>query len=162
MANSLGEALDRWGAFLLQPRATLASLAPDAGRHDGWWLGMLYVLGSQLVPLGQALKSASVMMNGSAMLSLASQFGRILLPPMLLILAVEFMLGNARAYRSSLFLLPLVLCGAAANLARHAGVGVIADSTPIFVAGAWALFLAMSSRSAIAPISGESESEASS
>ena len=43
-------ALERWGGFLIHPRATLSRLSPGEGRHDWWWLALLFVLGSQLAP----------------------------------------------------------------------------------------------------------------
>ena len=94
---------------MLRPQQTVASLPPEEGRRDGWWLGLLYVLGSQMVPAGQAIKSVTVMMNGSAFVTLFSQAGRILLPPILLMLVVEFLVGPSKSYRGALFLLPMII-----------------------------------------------------
>lgn len=149
MPESLSLLLSRWGGLLLAPRATVARLAPSEGQRDGLWLGLLYVLGCQLISVGQAVKSLVVSANGGTLMILASQLGRILLPPLLLSLAVEFLLGPAKAHRRGIYLLPLVICGTAANLVRQWGYPTNDELTPLLVGAVWAVALVFFTRASV-------------
>lgn len=112
-------AITRWGGILVRPRATLARLGPREGRFDGWWLGGLFVLGSQLEHIAetfaryQAFRSFWLLVNGLAL---------ALLTPLLVGLLVEGLVGAARSRYRHLPLVALVLVATAANLLRQQGV----------------------------------------
>jgi hypothetical protein len=144
----------------LHPRETTASLAPEEGARDGLWLGILYVLGSQLISVGQAAKSLMVTSSNGALMMLASQAGRILLPPLVLSLVVEFLLGPSKAHRRGLFLMPLVICATAANLIRQFGVAHNDELTPLLVGAVWAIGLVFLTRAAIPSVEGQGEAAA--
>ena len=149
MGALVSRVLERWGSFLVMPQSTVASLPPQDGRHDGFWIGLLYVMGSQLISVGQSIKSVLVIGNLSAVATLGAQLGRILLPPILLLLLIEFMVGPKRSYRSGLFLLPLVVCATAANLMRQMGHPVQSELMPLLLGGVWAMVLVFVSRKEI-------------
>lgn len=151
LAVGIRSALERWGAFLLRPRATVAALGRGEGAFDGLWLGLAYVFGSQLIALGQAVKALSITMDASGALTMVGAMGRMVLPPILLSLAVEMVLGRDRAYRRGVFLAPLVLVCTAANLSRQFGYAPWSEFAPAFVGGVWALALVFWTRGQIPP-----------
>ena len=51
MIEDVRAALRRWGGMLVAPRATVAVLPDDEGQRDGWWLVLLWVATSGLVPV---------------------------------------------------------------------------------------------------------------
>jgi hypothetical protein len=112
-------AMQRWGGILIQPRATLETLGPEQGRHDWWLLAGLFVLGSQVQHLTeavarfQAFRSVLVLVNALAI---------SLLTPLLVGLLVEGLVGGARNRYRHLPLVALVAVTVVANLLRQQGV----------------------------------------
>lgn len=117
--SSFLAAMQRWGGILIQPRATLASLPAEQGRHDWWLLAGLFVLGSQVQHLTeavarfQAFRSVLVLVNALAI---------SLLTPLLVGLLVEGLVGGARSRYRHLPLVALVAVTVVANLLRQQGV----------------------------------------
>jgi hypothetical protein len=112
-------AIQRWGGILIQPRATLAALGQHEGRHDWWLLAGLFVLGSQVQHLTeavarfQAFRSVLVLVNALAI---------SLLTPLLVGLLVEGLVGGSRSRYRHLPLVALVVVTVVANLLRQQGV----------------------------------------
>lgn len=102
-------ALARYGGILVRPRATVAALDPREGRWDEWVLTLLYVAGSQVGRVAEALASVAAVGFSNGALVLASVVGRAVLPPILVSVLVDSLLGRARGYRRGLFIAPLVL-----------------------------------------------------
>ena len=138
----------------MRPRSTLAALSPRAGLMDGLWLGIAYVLGSQLVPVGQALKSLTVTMDGSGAMVMLGSMGRIALPPIFTSLALDLVLGNARAYRGGIFMLPLVVVATASNLAVALGWARTDDLGPLVLGFALSVAYGVWARRAVHPDDG--------
>jgi hypothetical protein len=117
--SSMLTALQRWGGFLIHPRATLSSLSPDEGRHDWWWLALLFVLGSQIQHLTeavarfQAFRSVLVLVNALAV---------SLLTPLLVGILVEALVGAPRSRYRHLPLVVLVVVATICNLLRQQSV----------------------------------------
>lgn len=112
-------AMQRWGGILIQPRATLAALGQPSnheGRYDWWLLAGLFVLGSQVQHLTeavarfQAFRSVLVLVNALAI---------SLLTPLLVGLLVEGLVGGARSRYRHLPLVALVVVTVVANLLRQ-------------------------------------------
>jgi hypothetical protein len=77
-----------------------------------------------------------------------------LLPPVLLVLVVDTLLGPERNYRRGIFLVPLVLAAAAARLGAQAGIAVPGPSFSPELAGAAAtVLLCLWVRGAVPPTS---------
>lgn len=120
--SKLIAAMQRWGGILIHPRATLAALGQQSdqqGRHDWWLLAGLFVLGSQVQHLTeavarfQAFRSVLVLVNALAI---------SLLTPLLVGLLVEGLVGSARSRYRHLPLVALVVVAIVANLLRQQGV----------------------------------------
>jgi hypothetical protein len=117
--SSFLAAMQRWGGILIQPRATLTRLTDHEGRYDWWLLAGLFVLGSQVQHLTeavarfQAFRSVLVFVNALAI---------SLLTPLLVGLLVEGLVGSARSRYRHLPLVALVLVTVVANLLRQQGV----------------------------------------
>lgn len=116
------EALKRYGAVLVAPRALARSLAPDVGLRDGVWLTLAYLVADQVLPLAEGLAGLLAMQNFNGLLMLASTVGRGLLAPILTLLTAEVLLGGDRSYRRGLALVPLILVVAVANLLEQSGI----------------------------------------
>lgn len=143
-------ALARYGGILLRPRATVAALDPRVGGWDEWILTGLYVLGSQVGRVAEALASVAALGLGSGVLILASGVGRAVLPPILVSVLVDSLLGRARGYRRGVFIVPLVLVAALARLAAQQGVRLPGPTyMPELVAAVWCAALALFTRSAV-------------
>lgn len=148
-ATSLG-ALARYGGILLRPRSTVAALDPRVGTWDEWILTVLYVLGSQVGRIAQALASVAAVGLGNGILVLASGVGRAVLPPILVSVLVDSLLGRARGYRRGVFIVPLVTIASAARLAAQQGLRLPGPSyLPELVAAVVCAGLALYARSAV-------------
>jgi hypothetical protein len=145
------ETLERWGALLWRPRAAIAATPRDRGAFDGLWLGLAYVFGSQMIEVGQALKALSITMDATGAMTLLGAMGRMALPPILLSLVVELLLGKERAYRRGVYLLPLVVTVTAANLSRQLGWSPWFEFAPVFVGATWSLLLVLATRARVEP-----------
>jgi hypothetical protein len=118
------EALSRWGGFFVQPRRHAASLSPDEGLHDGVWLTLLYVLGSQVYPLVEGLATAWAVRDLGALVMLGGTFARTLLAPIVVVIFAETVLGAGRSYRSRIALLPLVVLTTLGHMLGQMGIPV--------------------------------------
>lgn len=144
------DAIIRWGGVLVAPRATLRETPRDEGRWDGVMLAIVYVLATQMVRLAEAVSGWMATRDMGGILILLQGLGRGLLPPVLVVLAVETLLGDDRAFRRGIFLAPLVLMGSVAGILR--GVGVVLPGPsflPELVGAAWGVALAVIMREAI-------------
>lgn len=153
--------LARYGGILLRPRATVAALDPRVGTWDEWILTLLYVLGSQVGRVAEAIASVAAVGLGNGILVLASGVGRAVLPPILVSVLVDSLLGRARGYRRGVFIVPLVLIASLARLGVQAGVRFPGPSyMPELVAAVACAGLALYARSAVpAEDAGESKGE---
>jgi hypothetical protein len=153
LSRALGSvlaAMQRWGGILIQPRATLAALgqrSDQQGRYDWWLLAGLFVLGSQVQHLTeavarfQAFRSVLVLVNALAI---------SLLTPLLVGLLVEGLVGGPRSRYRHLPLVALVVVTVVANLLRQQGVMLPGPRyLPEIVGTLWAAGLGLWIRKAI-------------
>ncbi|MCX4239879.1 hypothetical protein [Paraliomyxa miuraensis] len=113
-------ALWRYGGLLVRPRATVAALEADEGRHDGLVLGLLYLFGVGTLELLRGVAAARVTADLGGLLMLASALGRVLVVPIVVLVACETVLGRVRSHRRGLMLVPLlVVVTVAHELAAH-------------------------------------------
>lgn len=152
--SSTAHPLARYGGILVRPRATVAALAPRVGAWDEWILVVLYVLGSQVERVAEALASLAALGFGSGILVFASGLGRAVLPPILVSVLVDGLLGRPRGHRRGVFLVPLVLVASLARLAEQHGLRLPGPGFLPELAGAiWCAGLALYARSAVPPMS---------
>lgn len=151
-------ALTRLGGILVSPRATIAGLgAGDAGEsvagaRDGVWLTLVYAVTSQSGRLAEGVAALAAMGNVNGGLVLAQAVGRAFLPPVVLLFLVESALGQDRAYRRGLFLVPLVFMGALGRLSSWVGVPWPGPSfVPDLLGTLWAAGLAFGLRQHVEP-----------
>lgn len=145
--SALRAALDRFGGILVRPRATLEALGPGEGRRDWWVLAGLFVLGSQIEHLTeaiaryQAFRSFWLLVNG---------FALALLTPLLVGLLVESIVGAGRSRYRYLPLVALVLVATVANLLRQQGVVIPGPRyLPEMIGALWAAGLGVWIRKAM-------------
>lgn len=150
-ASAARDAIARWGGVLLRPRTTLAALEPDEGRRDGRWLVLLYVLGTQLLPFGLAVKSLIATGGLSGAIAFASAIARTLLGPIIVVVLAEFALGAQRSYRSGTYLVPLLAVGVVASLFRVAGVVAFGSMSVVAVGAAWSLGVVFYTKATVQP-----------
>lgn len=118
--EALRRALWRLGGILVKPRATARALREDEGRHDGLVLGLLYFFGVGTLEVLRGVATARVTANLSGVLMLAAAVGRVLVVPIVVLVACETVLGRARSHRRGLMLVPLVVAVTLAHeLAVH-------------------------------------------
>lgn len=154
-------ALGRWGTALLGPRRYASAAEPTVGQRDALWLGALFVVGTALYPVAEAVATLWATRNLNGGLMLASALGRALLAPIITLVVVETILGDKRRHQRAIGLLPLVILGTAAHALRQMGASV---SLPMFapeIAGAvLGAGLAFWIRPAVVPHSEESSDDA--
>lgn len=148
--HSLRRALWRYGGMLTSPRTTARALRPDEGRHDGLVLGVLYLLGVGTMELLRGVATARVTANFSGLLMLVAALGRVLVVPIVVLVACETVLGRARSHRRGLVLVPLLVAVTLAHELGARGIG-LPSFVPEIVGGLGAIGLAWWVRSAIAP-----------
>ena len=56
--RTVARALWRWGGMLIAPRRHVAQLDLDEGQRDGLTLGLLYLLGTSVLPMTESLATA--------------------------------------------------------------------------------------------------------
>ena len=122
--HPLLRALWRYGGMLTRPRATARALRADEGRFDGLVLGVLYVLCVGTLELLRGVAMARVTLDLGGLLMLVSALGRVLVAPIVVLVACEAVLGRARSHRRGLLLLPLLVVAALAHEAAAHGVMV--------------------------------------
>lgn len=108
----------------MRPRVTLAALDPGEGTRDGLWLGLLYVLGSHVMPLLEGVATVVAVRNWSGVLLLISGLGMVLLAPILASILAETILGPERGQRSGLCIAALLVVGLAAQAVTRGGGSV--------------------------------------
>jgi hypothetical protein len=140
-------AMQRWGGILIQPRATLTTLGPEPGRHDWWPLAVLFVLGSQVQHLTEAVARFQAFRS---VLLLVNALAISLLTPLLVGLLVEGLVGGARSRYRHLPLVALVAVTVVANLLRQQGVALPGPRyLPEILGTLWAAGLGLWIRKAI-------------
>jgi hypothetical protein len=122
--SPLLRALWRYGGMLVQPRTTARALRADEGRWDGLVLGVLYVLCVGTLELLRGVAMFRVSPDLGGLLMLVSGLGRVLVAPIVVLVACETVLGRARSHRRGLLLLPLLVVAALAHEAAAQGVHV--------------------------------------
>jgi hypothetical protein len=145
-------ALQRWGGILVAPRRTLEALRDGPrglGRFDGWWLMGLYVLGSQIQRLTEAVARFEVI--GSYPM-LFNAIAIALLAPVLVALLVEGLVGANRARYRNLPIAALVLVSTLGTLLRSFHVELLGPTyLPEMLGTFWAAALAIWIRRAMPP-----------
>jgi peroxiredoxin len=138
---SVRDAVQRFGGILIRPKATLLGLRADEGRHDGWVLAGLFVLGSQIERLAEAVARFEVFRS---VLLLFNGFALALLTPVLVGFMVEGVVGASRSRFRHLPLVALVVVATLGNLLRQQGVALPGPRyLPEMIGAAWALLLAL-------------------
>lgn len=118
--DALWRALQRFGGIMVAPRDTARVLRPDEGRWDGLAIGLLYLAAVGTLEALRGVAAARVTADLGGVLMLLSAVGRVLLVPIVVLVACETVLGRARAHRRALMLVPLLLAVTAAHeLAAH-------------------------------------------
>ena len=102
-------ALARFGGALVAPRATVAAAGPDEGLRDGIWLSLLYLIVTSVYPVAEGFANLSATRNLGGVLMILSAFGRALIVPIVALVAAETILGQGRAHRRGLALVPMVV-----------------------------------------------------
>lgn len=148
--NPLLRALWRYGGLLWQPRATVRALAAVEGRWDGLVLGVLYVLCVGTLEALRGVAMARVTADFGGLLMLVSTVGRVLVAPIVVLVACETVLGRARSHRRGLMLVPMLVVAALCHEAAAQGVRVPALA-PEIAGGLLSVALAWWVRPAIAP-----------
>lgn len=134
-------ALWRQGGMLVQPRATARALQPDEGRYDGLVLGLLYLLCVGTLDVLQGVAMARVTADLGGLLMLVSSVGRVLVAPIVVLVACETVLGRARSHRRGLMLVPLLVVAALAHEAGAHGI-LVRTFVPEIVGGLLSVGLA--------------------
>ena len=151
--QALLRALARYGGILVRPRATVRALAPHEGQRDALLLGTLYVLGAGLYAIFGGIASLRATANLGGLVALAAAFGRVVVVPLLVIVACETVLGRERAHRRGLMLVPLLVVTMLAHeLAVH-GVS-LRSYLPQIVGGLLSVLLAWWVRKHVPPEEG--------
>jgi len=122
--NPLLRALWRYGGMLVQPRVTARALQANEVRWDGFVLGVLYLLCVGTLELLRGVAMARVTADLGGLLMLASALGRVLVAPIVVLVACETVLGRTRSCWRGLMLLPLLVVAALAHEAGAHGVQV--------------------------------------
>jgi len=138
----------RLGGVLLAPRAVLRHLPEQTGARDGSHLLALYALAVALPALGRALAGTLALGDPLGLLQ-----GVVPLIPWLVCgLAVEWSLGRARAHRTALCMVPLLLVATLAHLLDLGGPRLLGPADFATALGASAsLALALAVRPVIPP-----------
>ncbi len=154
-------AVGRWGTALLGPRRYASAAEPTVGQRDALWIGALFVVGTALYPVAEAVATLWATRNPNGALMLASALGRALLAPIITLVVAGTILGDTRRHQRALGLLPLLILGTTAHALQQMGTPV---SVPMFapeIAGAvLGAGLAFWIRPAVVP-HGEERSDAS-
>ncbi|MBL9104731.1 MAG: TlpA family protein disulfide reductase [Myxococcales bacterium] len=138
----------RLGGVLLAPRAVLRHLPEQTGARDGAHLLALYALAVALPALGRALAGTLALGDPLGLLQ-----GVVPLVPWLVCgLAVEWSLGRARAHRTALCMVPLLLVATLAHLLDLGGPRLLGPADfATALGGAASLALALAVRPVIPP-----------
>jgi hypothetical protein len=142
--SAMRSALERWGGILVVPRRTLAALRddpPGVGRFDAWWLMGMYVAGSQIQRLTEAVAKFEVI--GSYPM-LFNAIAIALLAPVMVALLVEGLVGANRARFRNLPIAALVFVATIGTLLRSLHVDLPGPTyLPEMLGTSWAAALAI-------------------
>ncbi|MEM6996430.1 MAG: hypothetical protein AAF721_38350 [Myxococcota bacterium] len=133
--------LRRFGGVIAAPRATAAALRSSEGHHDGLLLGALYVFAIGTFALIESAAGIFATRDLNAVIMLASVLGRMLVAPILVLVAAETILGAGRGHRRGLSLVPMVLAGVVGHELAALGVRLPMYG-PEIAGAAWGLFIA--------------------
>lgn len=147
--NPILRALWRYGGMLVQPRATAHALQAEEGRHDGLILGTLYLLCVGTLDVIRGVAMARVTADLGGLLMLVSAVGRVLVAPIVVLVACETVLGRERSHGRGLMLVPLLVVAAVAHEATAHGL-LVPAFVPEIVGGLLGVALAWWVRPAIA------------
>lgn len=147
--NPLLRALWRYGGLLLQPRATVRALGPAEGRWDGLVLGVLYLACVGTLEILRGVAMARVTADLGGVLMLVAAVGRVLVAPIVVLVACETVLGRARSHRRGLMLVPLLVVASLAHEAQAQGA-TLPMLAPEITGGLLSVVLAWWVRPAIA------------
>ncbi len=147
--NPLLRALWRYGGLLLQPRATVRALGPAEGRWDGLVLGVLYLACVGTLEILRGVAMARVTADLGGVLMLVAAVGRVLVAPIVVLVACETVLGRARSHRRGLMLVPLLVVASLAHEAQAQGA-TLPMLAPEIAGGLLSVVLAWWVRPAIA------------
>lgn len=145
--------LTRIGGALIAPRRLFSKLSPETGRRDGALLLLAYLLAVGLPALGDALADLFALGGLAGVLGVAAGL-MPLLPWIAATMLVEWRLGETRAHRAALCLVPLLVIAALAHLVAGFGVRLPGPTwAPALLGGGLALALTEYARPAILPLS---------
>lgn len=134
------DALERFGGILIHPKATVLGLRAEEGRHDGWILIGLFVLGSQIDRLIGAVARFEVYRSP---LLLLNALALAILIPVLVGFMIEGVVGAKQSRFRHLPVVALVLIATLGNLLRQQGVALPGPRyLPEMIGAAWALGIA--------------------
>ncbi|MEM6292356.1 MAG: hypothetical protein AAGA54_13870 [Myxococcota bacterium] len=147
--QTVPRALWRWGGMFIAPRRHVAQLDMDEGQRDGLTLGLLYLLGTSVLPMTE---SVATVLATHSIVALLSGVGRVVLTPIVVIVLAETLLGSKRGYRGGICLLPLVVVGTLARMLAQLGSPIGGHPLlPDLVGGVLVAALALWIRSAVPP-----------
>ncbi len=122
--NPLIRALWRYGGIVVQPRATVRALGPTEGARDGLWLGGLYLLAMGTLEVLRGIATVRATANFSGLMMLLASVGRVLVVPIVVLVACETVLGRTRSHRRGLMLVPLLIAAALGHELTAQGYGL--------------------------------------
>jgi hypothetical protein len=133
---------------------------PTVGRWDAAAMVTLYTLGCGVPTLGDGLASLVALGIKTGGFTLLAAAARVLLAPVLVMVAIESLLGNDRGHRRGYFLVPFVavavlghrLEGMGIAIGRALGGGLLGGLWPELLGGALAMLAAWSARDAVSPV----------
>ena len=134
-------ALARYGGILAAPRRTAQGLSPDEGHHDGVVLAALCMFATGSYAILEGIAGLYALRNLGAVVMLLAALGRLLIAPVVVLVAAETLLGKDRSYRRGVALVPMLLVMAVAHELRVHGVE-IAAFVPEIVGGVAGVALA--------------------
>ena len=141
--------LARLGAALIAPRRLLRDLPPGTGDRDGLVLLGLYTLAVAVPALGQAFAEFTAIGGYTSLVRGALP----LFPWLICSVLLDWVLGPARAHRTAVCMVPMLLIVSVAQLLNIAGPPLLgpADASMLLGAAA-ALTLAIVARNDITPL----------
>lgn len=117
-------ALARYGGMLAAPRRTLAALPAVEGRHDGILLSIAFVAAAGVWAIVEALAGVVALRDSGAALMLGAAVARVLIAPVLILVAAEVVLGDGRRHRRAYALVPAIAVVAVLHEAALQGLDV--------------------------------------
>lgn len=150
--DALTSALRRFGGVITAPRRTVAALDPEVGHRDGLILGSLYVFAVGTFALIESAAGIAATRDLNALIMLASTLGRLGVPPILILVVAETLLGSSRSHRRGLALVPLVALAVISHELAATGIQLPSYGAEI-AGGVLGVLLALRIRPAVPPVS---------